>query len=63
MGVGIAVPFVYPHPFIFIGIELLRHEKFVRLKAESARAQADAAHAALHGGVAPAPAKRRAVKR
>jgi hypothetical protein len=23
MGVGIAVPFVYPHPFIFIGIEQL----------------------------------------
>ena len=39
--------------FVFIGIELLRHEKFVRIKAETARAQADAAHAALHGGGGP----------
>ena len=56
--------------FIFIGIELLRHEKLVRIKAETARAraetaraEADAAHAALYGGGAAAPAKRRAVKR
>jgi hypothetical protein len=49
--------------FVFIGIELVRHEKFVRIKAETARAQADAAHAALHGGGVPATAKRRAVKR
>ena len=56
--------------FVFIGIELLRHEKLVRIKAETARAraetaraEADAAHVALYGGGAAAPAKRRAVKR
>ena len=56
--------------FVFIGNLLLRHEKLVRIKAETARAraetaraEADAAHAALYGGGAAAPAKRRAVKR
>ena len=51
---------------VFIGIELLRHEKLVRIKAETARdarAQSDALQAALHGGGAAATAKRRAVKR
>ena len=50
--------------FVFIGIELV--PKFVRIKAETARdarARSDALQAALHGGGAPATAKRRAVKR
>ena len=48
--------------FVFIGIELVRHEKFVRIKAETARARSDEL-AALQSVGAAAPAKRRAVKR